>query len=127
MNDDPLKSRRLVAVLTVTAALLAVGAGLVLLLGAFVYSKTSLKKAEARFREMVAESREPLRTRLMQALDIQVNSYYTDFLKIFEPLRKVCDNHRLKYEPTLKQYHGLRAAFDGFARQLVAAEHEALS
>jgi len=74
---------------------------------------------------LIDESRDPLRTRLLQALDIQVNNYYSDFLRIFEPIRKAHLSRREKHDPSLQQLSELRNSFSDFETQLTPSTIDA--
>lgn len=107
-------------------ALIPVACAVLLALGAAGYAASSTAGMGRLVDRTIDESREPLRQRLLQALDIQVNTYYTDFLRIFEPVRKAYVERRDQVAPGLDQLSELRLSFGEFDEQLNTEETQEL-
>ncbi|HRX54590.1 MAG TPA: hypothetical protein P5016_08765, partial [Verrucomicrobiales bacterium] len=51
-----------------------------------------------------------------------INSFYQDFVRLFEPLRRVCQEHRSKYEPQLNTIEQLESTLGDIERVLAPVE-----
>ncbi|MCB1230997.1 MAG: dynamin family protein [Verrucomicrobiae bacterium] len=75
--------------------------GLSLLLLA-VLGNRSVNKIRRLFSDRLEARRETLQMSQREAFRNGVSAFYHDFVRLFEPLRKVCSEHREKYEPQLQ-------------------------
>lgn len=80
-------------VFAVASALLALGA---------IVGAQSVKKARAFYTGVIERHRELLARRQRQAFNEGTTAFYEEFVSLFEPLRKVCREHRERYEPQLR-------------------------
>ncbi len=75
--------------------------GVSLLLGASTGAR-SVKRIRNFYSDALEGFREKVSSVQRQAFESATDEFYEDFIKLFEPLRKVCRQHREKYEPQLK-------------------------
>lgn len=75
-------------------------AALLLALGTVVGAQ-SVKRARAYYSKVIEEHREKVAETQREAFSNATAEFYADFVSLFEPLRKVCREHRAKYEPQL--------------------------
>ncbi|MEM1442282.1 MAG: dynamin family protein [Verrucomicrobiota bacterium] len=61
----------------------------------------SVKRARAYYSKVIEEHREKVAETQREAFSSATTEFYEDFVSLFEPLRKVCREHREKYEPQL--------------------------
>ena len=71
-----------------------------LALGTVVGAHT-VKRTRAFYSAVIEEHREKVAKTQRQAFANATSEFYADFVNLFEPLRKVCREHRSKYEPQL--------------------------
>lgn len=72
-----------------------------LVVGAVVGSQ-SVKRARVFYNEILDRHRERLAKQQRGAFVEATSAFYRDFIALFEPLRKVCREHRERYEPQLR-------------------------
>ncbi len=75
-------------------------AAIFLALGAIVGAQ-SVKRTRAFYSGVIEEHREKVAKTQREAFANATAEFYRDFVNLFEPLRKVCREHRSKYEPQL--------------------------
>lgn len=99
------------------------GSALALLAAAFAGFKGS-----SRIRAFFSEELDAQRTRLHEALrkafNHGVDQCYDDFVRLFDPLRKVCTKQRDQYEPLLDAVEELDAAFGDLEDELWKQDRE---
>ncbi|NNE94119.1 MAG: GTP-binding protein [Verrucomicrobiales bacterium] len=76
-------------------------AALFLLLGAVLGSR-SVTRIRRYYSENLEEQRKALAHFQRKAFESAAGSFFNDFVQLFEPLRKVCRDHRKRYDPQLK-------------------------
>jgi hypothetical protein len=76
-------------------------ASCLLALGAVVGSQ-SVKKARSFYTAILDRHRELLAKAQRKAFTDGTSAFYQDFISLFEPLRRVCREHRERYEPQLR-------------------------
>jgi len=62
----------------------------------------SVKKIRSTYNDIIEKNRERVARVQRSAFSEATSAFYQDFVKLFEPLRKVCRDHREKYEPQLQ-------------------------
>ena len=72
-----------------------------LFLGALTGAR-SVRKIHRFYSDTLERHRETISTAQRNAFQEATSEFYRDFIKLFEPLRKVCRKHREKYEPQIK-------------------------
>ncbi len=80
---------------------LAFGLSAILLILGIVVGGQSVKRARAFYARVIEEHREKVAEAQRSAFANATREFYEDFVNLFEPLRKVCREHRSKYEPQL--------------------------
>ncbi len=78
----------------------AVG-GVFLAIGTYI-GASSVQNIRSFYSEILNDHREKLSDSQRRAFGRASNEFFADFVKLFEPLRKVCQEHRLRYEPHLR-------------------------
>lgn len=81
-------------------------AGVSLLLLAALGNR-SVNKIRRLFSDRMEARRETLQMAQREAFREGVSGFYEDFIRLFEPLRSVCHEHRQKYEPQLESIANL--------------------
>ncbi len=81
-------------------------AGLSMLLLA-VLGNRSVNKIRTLFTDRMEARRETLQMSQREAFREGVTAFYREFVRLFEPLRTVCQEHREKYEPQLQSIDNL--------------------
>ena len=76
--------------------------GLSLILGILLGSSGVVKTRRA-FADLLDVRRETLTAVQRRAFREGVSQFYKEFVRLFDPLREVCQEHREKYEPQLKE------------------------
>ncbi|MEO0413706.1 MAG: hypothetical protein AAF226_01990, partial [Verrucomicrobiota bacterium] len=61
----------------------------------------SVKSIRHYFTSTLEEQRTKLAMAQRDAFNESTATFYRDFVRLFEPLRKVCSQHREKYEPQI--------------------------
>jgi hypothetical protein len=82
----------------------AVTFGVTFLLVAFaaVVGAQSVRKARNFYSDILEKHRPVIAQKQRKAFAEGTSAFYHDFIVLFEPLRRVCREHREKYEPQLK-------------------------
>ncbi len=96
-------------------------ASLFLVLGAVVGAQ-SVKRARTFYTSILDRHRELLAKRQRAAFTEGTSAFYRDFLALFEPLRKVCREHRERYEPQLQTIQATEASLAELERILAPVE-----
>jgi len=96
-------------------------ASLFLILGAVVGAQ-SVKRARAYYTSILDRHRELLAKQQRAAFTEGTAAFYEDFIALFEPLRKVCREHRERYEPQLRVIQGTERALAELERILAPVE-----
>ncbi len=96
-------------------------ASVFLILGALVGAQ-SVKRARAFYTSILDRHRELLAKRQRAAFAEGTAAFYQDFLALFEPLRKVCREHRERYEPQLQTIRSTEASLAELERILAPVE-----
>lgn len=87
--------------------LVAFGIAAVSVLLLAVLGLKSLGKIRRLFTDRMEARRETLQMAQREAFREGVSAFYRDFVRLFEPLRSVCREHREKYEPQLQKISDL--------------------
>lgn len=96
-------------------------ASLFLVLGAVVGAH-SVKRARTFYTSILNRHRELLAKRQRAAFSEGTSAFYREFLSLFEPLRKVCREHRERYEPQLQTIQATEASLAELERILAPVE-----
>ncbi|MEM6279643.1 MAG: hypothetical protein AAF733_09200, partial [Verrucomicrobiota bacterium] len=100
-------------------------AALLLALGAVVGAQ-SVKRARSHYSKVIEEHREKVASTQREAFSTATTDFYADFVSLFEPLRKVCREHRAKYEPQLAAIRKTENAL-GQLEKILAPVEQALN
>jgi small GTP-binding protein len=92
-----------------------------LALGAVVGAQ-SVKQTRAFYTGVIEEHRETVAKTQRNAFADATSAFYRDFIHLFEPLRKVCREHREKYEPQLAVIQDTESALAELERILAPVE-----
>lgn len=92
-----------------------------LALGAAIGAR-SVKKARAFYTDTLEKHREIIAKTQREAFAKATSQFYEDFISLFEPLRKVCREHRKKYEPQLRIIEQTEANLSELERILAPVE-----
>lgn len=84
---------------------LAFGLSAIFLALGTVVGVQSVKRARTFYSGVIEEHREKVARAQREAFAQATADFYSDFVNLFEPLRKVCREHRSKYEPQLAAIH----------------------
>lgn len=68
--------------------------------------------------ERIESARERFLGSLRKIFSTALDGYFTDFMKIFQPLRRVCDENREKYGPQVSDLQNLTKTFEELKRGL---------
>ncbi len=98
------------------------GVGVAALLGGAIYGNRSMNRLIRQFGERMAGYRERLREMREKVFLEQIHAFYQDFVRLFEPLRRVCAEHRERYEPQLNLIESLDKTFGELGRTLAPVE-----
>lgn len=102
----------------------AFGLGLLSLLVAALVANRSIES----IRNAYADAVEAQRTALLQAQRTTfgkgIRAFFDDFIKLFEPLREVCKEHRERFGPQLEARDDLERTFDELAAHLATDEQK---
>ncbi len=96
-------------------------ASLCLALGAVVGTQ-SVKRARFHYNAILDRHRELLARRQREAFGEGTTAFYQNFISLFEPLRKVCREHRERYEPQLRLIQTTEASLAELERILRPVE-----
>ena len=96
-------------------------ASCLLALGAVVGSQ-SVKKARSFYTAILDRHRELLAKAQRKAFTDGTSAFYQDFISLFEPLRRVCREHRERYEPQLRVIKDTEASLAELERILAPVE-----
>lgn len=86
----------------------------------------SVKKTRAFYSGVIEEHREKVAKTQRDAFAGATSEFYADFVNLFEPLRRVCREHRSKYEPQLVAIRKTEQAL-GQLEQILAPVEKALN
>ena len=78
----------------------------------------SVKQARAACNSILDLYRERIAKAQRDAFHEQTAAFYRDFVALFEPLRKVCQKHRMSYEPTLRKIEKVESSLTEVERVL---------
>ncbi|MEM7602117.1 MAG: hypothetical protein AAF357_11965 [Verrucomicrobiota bacterium] len=101
---------------------LAFGLSAVLLALGTIIGTQSVKRTRAFYARVIEEHREKVATTQREAFSGATSEFYADFVNLFEPLRKVCREHRSKYEPQLAAINKTEKALSQLERILSPVE-----
>lgn len=82
----------------------------------------SIKRARAFYNDILDRHREMLAKRQRSAFAEATSAFYADFVALFDPLRKVCREHRERYEPQLKLINSTEKSLAELERILAPVE-----
>lgn len=92
------------------AAILAVV--LASIIGAGLHSQKTHKELAAELGTQLEKHRNIVGTAVRNAILEEANGFFDDFLRLFEPLQQLCEEHRSRYQPQVKQLAELERAFN---------------
>lgn len=101
--------------------------------GAFVFASilmvlaaavgtVSVKRARASYNDILDRHRELLAKRQRSAFAEATSAFYADFVALFDPLRRVCREHRERYDPQLKMINSTEKSLAELERILAPVE-----
>jgi GTPase SAR1 family protein len=90
----------------------------VFLIVAMRAASRSVKQARAAYSSILDLHRERIKGAQRDAFHEQTTAFYNDFVALFEPLRKVCQGHRLHYEPNLRKLEKVQSSLAEVERVL---------
>lgn len=96
-------------------------ASIFLIIGAIIGSQ-SVKRARSFYTAILDRHRELLAKKQRAAFTAGTSAFYHDFLALFEPLRKVCREHRERYEPQLRVIQSTESSLAELERILAPVE-----
>jgi small GTP-binding protein len=96
-------------------------AAVFLALGAMVGAR-SVRKTREYYTSAIEKHREAVATAQRDAFSDATGEFYDDFVQLFEPLRKVCREHRTRYEPQLATIESAERTLSGLERILSPVE-----
>ena len=96
-------------------------ASILLLFGAITGTQ-SVRKARAFYTGILENHRPIIAQKQRKAFADGTSEFYLDFITLFEPLRRVCREHREKYEPQLKVIQATETALVELERILAPVE-----
>jgi hypothetical protein len=96
-------------------------ASIFLIIGAIIGAQ-SVKRARAFYTAILDRHRDLLATKQRAAFTAGTSAFYQDFLALFEPLRKVCREHRERYEPQLRVIQSTESSLAELERILAPVE-----
>lgn len=82
----------------------------------------SVKRIRNFYTSVLEEHRDRVSKIQREAFSEGMGSFYKDFVQLFEPLRKVCRDHRAKYEPQLRQIEECESTLSRLERILAPVE-----
>ncbi len=91
--------------------LVCIGMAVVSLLAAGVYANRNAADITQKLGSKLEENRELLDRNLRGVFDAGIDQVFREFLKLFQPLRDLCQSHRDKYEPQIEQIEQLAQTF----------------
>ncbi|HRQ87802.1 MAG TPA: dynamin family protein [Bacteroidia bacterium] len=100
----------------------AFGVASLFLIIAAIVGAASVKKARSFYSSILDRHREFLAKKQREAFTEGTTAFYQDFLSLFEPLRKVCREHRERYEPQLRAIRATESALGELERILAPVE-----
>jgi len=90
----------------------AAGVLLASIIFAGIYAQQSLNKTLKLLGEHFEEQRSQLARSVKASITEEVNGFFDDFLQMFGPLHRLCDEHRRAYKPQIQELDDLEKAFD---------------
>jgi hypothetical protein len=100
----------------------AFGLGAIFLTFGAVVGVQSVKKIRGFYTGVIEEHRETVARMQRKAFADATAAFYKDFIQLFEPLRKVCRDHREKYEPQLELIQATEKSLSDLERILAPVE-----
>ena len=101
----PAAQQNLAGIATAVAAVLcAIFGGL--------YARRSSHSLVELLAEHFENERGQLNAAVREELAREVNGFFDDFIHLFDPLHRLCDEHRLRYQPQITEMHRLADALD---------------
>jgi len=91
------------------------GAGIAVVLLAIIgnlYARRSSRALVELLAEHFDAERDQLNAAVKEELTREVNGFFDDFIHLFDPLHRLCDEHRLRYQPQITELHRLADALD---------------
>lgn len=104
------------------ANIIFMGVAALFLLCAAVFGHFLVKRIRRLYEERHTSQREALAAAQRSTFRQGVTAFYQDFVRLFEPLRRVCQEHRSKYEPQLNSIEQLEGTLGEIERVLAPVE-----
>ncbi|MCB1206317.1 MAG: dynamin family protein [Verrucomicrobiae bacterium] len=98
------------------------GIASILLAAGAIVGAQSVKRARSFYTAILDRHRDLLAKRQRSAFVEGTSAFYQDFLALFEPLRRVCREHRERYEPQLRLIRSTEASLAELERILAPVE-----
>jgi len=77
-----------------------------------LYARRSTHTLVELLSEHFESERDQLNAAVKEELTREVNGFFDDFIHLFEPLHRLCDEHRLRYQPQITELKRLADALD---------------
>ncbi len=95
-----------------TAGILAAIVAVLCAIGGTLYSRRSSRALVELLAEHFEAERDQLNVAVKEELTREVNGFFDDFIHLFDPLHRLCDEHRLRYQPQITELNRLADALD---------------
>ena len=104
------------------ANIICLGISALFLLSSAVFGHFMVKRIRRLYEDRHSSQRQALAQAQLSTFKRGINSFYQDFVRLFEPLRRVCQEHRSKYEPQLNTIEQLESTLGDIERVLAPVE-----
>ncbi|MBU6303425.1 MAG: dynamin family protein [Verrucomicrobia bacterium] len=98
--------------LNTTAILLGVFATIANIVGALFFAQRNSRSLVELLAEHLEAERDQLNVAVREELSREVNGFFDDFIRHFDPLHRLCDEHRVRYQPQITELHRVADALD---------------
>lgn len=102
----------------------AFGLGGVVLLIAALVANRSVESIRNAYADAVEAQRKILQESQRNAFNRGIRDFFADFIKLFDPLREVCQENRERYGPQLEARDDLEKTFDALAAHLAPDDEQ---
>lgn len=94
----------------------------ILMVLAAAVGAVSVKRARSAYNDILDRHRELLAKRQRSAFADATTAFYADFVALFDPLRRVCREHRERYDPQLRMINSTEKSLAELERILAPVE-----
>jgi small GTP-binding protein len=95
-----------------TASLLAAIVAVLAAIGGALFARRNSRTLVELLAEHFEAERDQLNIAVKEELTREVNGFFDDFIHLFDPLHRLCDEHRLRYQPQITELNRLADALD---------------